>query len=58
MKVYHILIFDSGHVNATYVITARDDEDATEQTKKKFTGNDDVQIWEQRRFVARLMPRD
>jgi len=57
MKEYSIYIFDYGHINASHVITATDDADAIEQAKAKYLAANDLEVWEQGRFVVRLKPR-
>jgi hypothetical protein len=58
MKEYSIYLFDSGHVNATYMITAANDDDAIQQAKEAYLESFHLDIWEGRRFVARLKPGD
>ena len=54
---YTVLVFDYGHVNATHTIAAKDDEDAVQKAKKFLQGND-IEVWQDRRFVRRLKPQE
>jgi hypothetical protein len=56
LKEYNIYILDYGHVNASHVIQAKDDEDAIRQATQKFLRYFELDILEQGRFVARLRP--
>jgi hypothetical protein len=56
MNEYQVYVFDSGHVNATYVVTAVSDSDALEQARHKVPGYHDIQVWQGRRFVGRIQP--
>ena len=58
MKEYSVHLFDSGHVNATYVITALNDDEAIQQAKETYLEAFQLDVWEGRRFVARLRPGD
>jgi hypothetical protein len=55
MSEYIVLVFDYGHINASHVIAASDDTDAIQQAKKFLDGND-IEVWQQSRFVKRLKP--
>jgi hypothetical protein len=55
MKTYRILVFDYGHVNATEIVEAADD-DAAVTAAREFLKTNDLEIWEGHRFVARLKP--
>ena len=57
MIKYTVLIFDYGHVNATHIISAKDDEDAVQEAKSFLQGND-IEVWQDRRFVRRLKPQE
>jgi hypothetical protein len=56
MKEYRVYIFDYGHVNASHSVMAADDADAIEQAKAKYLADNDLEVWEDRRFVVRLKP--
>ena len=55
MKNYRVFIFDMGHVNAVVVFDAVDDEAALNEAKKQFP-EEQRELWEANRFVARLSP--
>jgi len=55
MKTYRILVFDYGHINASHLVEAADD-DAAIKAAQEFLRANDLEIWERERFVARLKP--
>ena len=55
MKTYRILVFDYGHINASHIVEAADD-DAAIKAAQEFLRANDLEIWEHDRFVARLKP--
>ncbi|MEW6452189.1 MAG: hypothetical protein AB1490_16145 [Pseudomonadota bacterium] len=55
MKTYRILVFDYGHINASHIVEAADDEAAVKAAREFLKAND-LEIWERDRFVARLKP--
>ena len=57
MKTYRILVFDYGHINASHIVEAADD-DAAIKAAQEFLKANDLEIWEHDRFVARLKPQE
>jgi len=54
---YRVLIFDYGHINASHTIVAKTDEEAIQEATK-FLDSNDIEIWQDRRFVKRLKPQE
>lgn len=57
MKTYRILVFDYGHINASHIVEAAED-DAAIKAAREFLKANDLEIWEHDRFVARLKPQE
>ena len=53
-QTYSVLVKDSGHINSSHSIHADSDEDAVEQARKFLSGSLRVEVWQDRRFVARV----
>ena len=51
---YTVFMKDSGHINGSHRIDADNDEDAVEQSREFLSGTLRVEVWQDRRFVARV----
>ena len=51
---YIVLVKDSGHINSSHSVDADNDEDAVKQSRKFLSGTLRVEVWQDRRFVARV----
>jgi hypothetical protein len=58
MPSHRVIIFDpAGHILAAHVITAADNDAATERARQYVDGHD-VEVWEQTREIANLRHDD
>jgi len=53
-KTYSVFVKDSGHINSSQRISAVSDEDAVKKARKFLSGSLRVEVWQDRRFVARV----
>ena len=51
---YIVFVKDSGHINSSHSIHADNDEDAVEKSRQFLSGTLRVEVWQDRRFVARV----